>query len=103
MNKEEILEKSRRENKNRDEMERAVHIEGESFSVLFIFLLGLVLICWKQHHGMPAADVFSMIWISCAANRLYRLTKRRSVSDIITLLISLAFLGWNLVQFFTQG
>ncbi|WP_298031992.1 DUF6442 family protein [uncultured Dysosmobacter sp.] len=103
MNKEEILEKSRQENRNRDEMERAVYIEGESFSVLFVFLLGLVLIHWKRLHGLPTADVFSMFWISCVANRLYRLTKRRSISDVITLLISLAFLVWNLVQFFTQG
>lgn len=103
MDKEEILEKSRRENKNRDEMERAVYIEGESFSVLFVFLLGLVLIYWKRYRGLPTADVFSMFWMSCVANRLYRLTKRRSASDVITLLISLAFLVWNLVQFFTQG
>ena len=103
MNKEEILEKSRRENKDRDEMERAVYIEGESFSVLFVFLLGLVLIHLKRCRGLPAADVFSMFWMSCVANRLYRLTKRRSISDVITLLISLAFLVWNLVQFFTQG
>ena len=35
--------------------------------------------------------------------RLYRLTKRRNTSDVVTLLISLAFLAWNLVRYFTQG
>lgn len=34
MEKEKILEKSRRENENRDEMERTITIEGESFSLL---------------------------------------------------------------------
>lgn len=28
---------------------------------------------------------------------------RRSRSDLVTLLISLAFLAWYLVQFFTEG
>ena len=41
-----------------------------------------------------------MFWVSCVANRLYRLTQRRDVSDVVTLLISLAFLGYNLVKFF---
>ncbi len=36
-------------------------------------------------------------------NRVYRLARRRNTSDIVTLLISLAFLAWNLVRYFTQG
>lgn len=103
MEREEILRKSRAENKNQDERERTVRIEGESFSLIFVFLMGVLLMVWKQAHGLPAADVLAMFWISCAAGRLYRLTKRQSVSDIVTLLISLAFLVWNLVQFFQQG
>ena len=34
MDREEILEKSRRENRERDEMEREVRIRGESFSLM---------------------------------------------------------------------
>ena len=45
----------------------------------------------------------AMFWASCVGNRLYRLTKRRNTSDVVTLLISLAFLAWNLVRYFTQG
>lgn len=103
MNKAEILEKSRRENRGQDERERSVQLQGESFSLLAVLGLGLVLAAWKQFHGTPAADVLSMFWGACAANRLYRLTQRRSASDIITLPLSLAFLAYNLVQFFTQG
>nr|WP_326186317.1 DUF6442 family protein [uncultured Oscillibacter sp.] len=103
MEREEILRKSRAENKNQDERERTVRIEGESFSLIFVFLIGVLLMAWKRVHGLPAADVLAMFWASCAASRLYRLTKRRNGSDIVTLLISLAFLAWNLVQFFQQG
>ena len=41
-----------------------------------------------------------MFWTACVANRVYRLTLRRDTSDIVTLLISLALLIWNLVKFF---
>lgn len=103
MEREEILRKSRKENKNQDERERMVRIEGESFSLIFAFFMGVILMLWKRTHGLPAADVLAMFWTSCAASRMYRLTKRRNLSDIVTLLISLAFLVWNLVQFFQQG
>ena len=43
MEKQEILEKSRRENQKGDERERTIRMEGESFSLLFVFLMGLIL------------------------------------------------------------
>ena len=100
MERQEILEKSRRENRNGDERERTIRIEGESFSLLMALLMGLVLLAWKRAHGLPDEDVLCMFWTACVANRLYRLTRRRNASDIVTLLISLAFLGYNLVKFF---
>ena len=42
MEKQEILEKSRRENQKGDERERTIRMEGESFSLLFVFLMGLI-------------------------------------------------------------
>ena len=100
LRKEEILSRSRRENRNGDEREKTVRIQGESFSLIFVFVLGIVLLGWKRAHGLPDEDVLAMFWVSCVANRLYRLTQRRDVSDVVTLLIFLAFLGYNLVKFF---
>ena len=94
MEKQEILEKSRRENQKGDERERTIRMEGESFSLLFVFLMGLIL---------PHEDVLTMSWTACVANRVYRLARRRNTSDIVTLLISLAFLIWNLVKFFQMA
>ena len=100
LSREEILSRSRQENRKGDERERTIRVEGESFSLLFALLMGLILLFWKRAHGLPDEDVLAMFWVSCVANRLYRLTRRRNVSDIVTLLISLAFLGYNLVKFF---
>ena len=82
--KEEILARSRRENRGGDERERTVRIQGESFSLIFVFLMGLVLLAWT----------------ATAAGRIYRLAQRRNTSDMVTLAICLAFLGYNLVKFF---
>ena len=103
MEKQEILEKSRRENQKGDERERTIRMEGESFSLLFVFLMGLILLTWKRVHGLPHEDVLTMFWTACVANRVYRLARRRNTSDIVTLLISLAFLIWNLVKFFQMA
>ena len=100
LSREEILARSQRENRNGDEMERTVRIQGESFSLIFVFLTGIALLAWKRTHGLPDEDVLSMFWTACVANRLYRLTRRKSASDVATLLISLAFLVYNLVKFF---
>ena len=100
LSREEILEKSRQENRKGDERERTIRVEGESFSLLFTLLMGLILLFWKRAHGLPHEDVMCMFWTACVANRVYRLTRRRDTSDIVTLLISLAFLVWYLVKFF---
>ena len=100
LRREEILSRSQRENRNGDEMERTVRVQGESFSLIFVFLLGIVLLGWKRAHGLPDEDVLAMFWVSCVANRLYRLTQRKNTFDLVTLLLSLAFLAWNLVKFF---
>ena len=98
--KEEILARSRRENRGGDERERTVRIQGESFSLIFVFLMGLVLLAWKRAHGLPAEDVLIMFWTATAVGRIYRLAQRRNTSDAVTLAICLAFLGYNLVKFF---
>ena len=48
MNKEEILAKSRKENVLQDEMERTVRIEGESFSLILVFLVGVVIVIFNR-------------------------------------------------------
>ena len=103
LSREEILEKSRQENRKGDERERTIRVEGESFSLLFTLLMGLILLFWKRAHGLPHEDVMCMFWTACVANRIYRLTRRQDTSDIVTLLISLAFLVWYLVKFFQMG
>ncbi len=103
MDKNEILEKSRKENQNQDEMERIVRIEGESFSLALTLLVGLLLFSYNRLHDLPSDTIFIMFWTSCVSNRLYRLTKRKSASDLITMIISLVILVFYVVKYFSQG
>lgn len=103
MDKDEILEKSRKENKSQDEMEKQITIEGESFSLFFTLMAGVILYSYNRLHDLPSDTIFIMFWTSCVSNRLYRLTKRKSTSDLITLIISLVILVFYVVKYFSQG
>ena len=72
MDKEKILEKSRKENQGQDEMERQIRIEGESFSVVLTLCLGLFLLTWKMLHGEEYHDILAMFWCTTTGCALYR-------------------------------
>ena len=103
MDKDKILEKSRKENENRDEMERTITIEGESFSLAFTLMAGLAIVAYNHFHNLSSDSVMIMFWTSCVSSRLYRLTKRKNASDLVTMIISLVILVFYVVKFFTQG
>lgn len=103
MNKDDILEKSRRENAGQDEMEKTIRIEGESFSLTLTLMMGLILVIFNHLRGLSSNAVFIMLWTSCVSRQLYRLTKRREKWDLVLLIASLAFLLFYVVKYFTQG
>ena len=103
MEKQEILEKSRRENQKGDERERTIRMEGGVLQPALRVFDGPDSADLEAVHGLPHEDVLTMFWTACVANRVYRLARRRNTSDIVTLLISLAFLIWNLVKFFQMA
>ena len=53
MEKQEILEKSRRENQKGDERERTIRMEGGVLQPALRVLMGLILLTWKR--SMAAA------------------------------------------------
>ena len=103
MDKDKILEKSRKENETQDEMEKTIRVEGESFSLALTLLVGLLLFSYNRLHDLPSDTIFIMFWTSCVSNRLYRLTKRKDISDLITMMISLVILVFYVVKYFSQG
>ena len=103
MNKDEILEKSRRENAGQDEMEKTIRIEGESFSLTLTLMMGLILVIFNHLHGLASDQVLIMFWTSCVSRQLYKLTRRREKWDLISLMISLVLLVFYVVKYVSQG
>ena len=101
MEKQEILEKSRRENENQDERERIIRIQGESFSLIFVFGIGLLLTTWKMAHGIPVGDILSMFWACSLGCYLYKAVNLKQRSQLLLALVCLAFLVYNLVRYMT--
>ncbi len=99
MDKEKILAKSRQENKNQDEMERQIRIEGESFSILITMLIGIFLLGWKFAHGEEYHDILAMFWCTSTGCALYRWVIRGQKSQSGIFLLSLALLIYNLVKY----
>ena len=99
MEKQEILEKSRRENKSQDERERIIRIQGESFSLIFVFGMGLLLTTWKMAHGIPVDDILSMFWACSLGRCLYRAVNLKQRSQGVLALLCLAMVVYNLVRY----
>ena len=97
-----ILARSQREDRKGDGMERTVPMEGESFSLIFIFLMGIVLLAWKRLHGLPDQDVLAMFWsyISLEAWGKYRASDQTVflTSTVLAAVSSLCFLACYVLE-----
>ena len=59
MDKNEVLSRSQKENQAGDEREKTIRIQGESFSLIFVFGIGLLLTTYKLINHIPVGDILS--------------------------------------------
>ena len=102
MDRDEILKKAQAGKIGMDEREQQVL--GLSFGIggILTVLLCVALTVARLINGQDAYDYTAIVFLYRAGTELhlYWKTRRRDTFDIVTLLVSLAFLVWNLVQFF---
>ena len=103
LSKEEILARSQQENKNGDEMEKTVRIQGESFSLIFVFAVGLALTSYKLWRGLPVGDILAMFWACSLGCSLYKAVNLRQKSQAGIAIFCLVMVVWNLVRYIPQG
>ena len=99
LDKQEILARSRRENKNFDEREKSIRIQGESFSLIFVFGVGLALASYKLAVGLPVGDILAMFWACSLGCSLYKAVNLKSRSQGGIALFCLAMVVYNLVKY----
>lgn len=99
MDKNEILSRSQKENQSGDEREKTIRIQGESFSLIFVFGIGLLLTTYKLMNHIPVGDILAMFWacsFGCSAYKAVNL-KQKSQGGIAV--FCLAMMVFNLVRY----
>lgn len=109
MDKNEILEKSRREyyNKVDDERDIMVNLKARSWGLYAILILGIVTFLYNRAcRGLFTGELFILLWGYLAVSRLYRAVKDKEKGRWANwgiFLLTLCFLVNDLVVFFAQG
>lgn len=105
MKKEEILQKSKRENLWQDERSKQVEIKSQNYAALIGSFILLIVICWKEFHKLPCNDLKGIFGIQFSLSIIYKYkynkTENKSylVSGIMLLFGSSVFL----LDFFING
>ena len=90
MTKEEILEKSRKENKNGDERDKKVLSDAVKYSYAAMAVCSAFFAFIRSRQGFPAMDLPAVCCVSVCVNFLYRYGKTKERSSLVTALIMLA-------------
>ncbi|MBU3217249.1 DUF6442 family protein (plasmid) [Clostridium estertheticum] len=104
MNKEEILEKSKRENLWEDERTKQVKNKAENYAESIGTFILLFVTLWKMYHKMPHNDLMAIIGIEIAIASLYKYKNKTEkklylVTGVMMLFASIIFL----LDFFING
>ena len=89
MTKEEVLSKSRKENKNGDEMEKKVLNDATKFSYIAMVVFSAIFAFIRAEQGDPIMDLPAICCASVCANFLYRFIKTREKLNVIIAIITL--------------
>ncbi len=100
MTKEEILAKSRTENKNGDEMEKKVLSDAMKFSYIAMISSAAVFAMVRSEQGYPMMDLPAICCASAFANFMYRYVKTKEKSNLMVAAIALVIAIISTIRFF---
>ena len=102
MDKNEILEKSRKENNVRDEREKQISSYAQNANLLILMIVGIIIIIFDTIHDIDISGIMSMFWAGCLGEYIYKYIKTKEKSSIIIMIICVIFLIKNLVEHFSM-
>ena len=102
MEKEEILEKSRNENKNQDLVEVEIIKKSSSISLLVVSILCTIFTIFEVHIGAKGYFAFQAIMFATVASQyIYKSVKLKRKSDIIcAILESIATISFTIMYIY---
>lgn len=104
MNKENILERSRKENKNGDEREKQVDLASYAYGAIFLIVSFVALVITKiLVKGNGINDILFMFEMYISALFLYKYKKLKTKSNLIWFLVWIFASLINLYLFIVRG
>ena len=105
LDKDEILEKSRNDNKNQDERERFVLSKSPYFGLMALFTVSTILAFYRKF-GLSGASISDLLALDCAALFGMELHQAVQLKRLHSALFALGFLVMTILQladYMTQG
>ena len=103
MEQENLLEQNQKAASPQPEKKLPIPLHGETFNLIFVFVVGIVLSILKRNQGLPSGDVLAMVWACALGCFLFRVVNGKRKLDSSLALFSLVMLAFNLYQYFTLG
>ena len=100
MTKDDILEKSRKENKNGDERDKKIMSDAIKFSYIIMVLFAAVFAFIRSQQGYPMMDLTAVCCASVSSNFIYRFIKTKEKSHLMIALITLVAGIYATIRFF---
>ena len=102
MKKEEILQKSREENKRSDERSRYVEMQGANFAMGVLCILWAIMYLFAPLDEIAQVAIGLMVTVTCLANWGFQLLKNKTKSSISFTAIFLIGSAFFLIRFFNE-
>ena len=83
MKKEEILQKSREENKRADERSRYVEMQGANFAMGILGIMWVAMYLFAPLDEIAQAAIGLMVTVTCLANWGFQLLKNKTRSSVL--------------------
>lgn len=99
MNKEEILKRSQTENMLGDEREKQIRLESDTFSLIFMLAVILVLTTVNYIKGLPADGFLSIFWASILGRYCLLFYRHRKAYHGIISLAAAALCVANIMEY----
>ena len=100
MNKEEILKKSRQENRCGDEMELQVKDKSMMWSYIVMVLMATIFTIIRSEQGLPMMDLSATVCASICAAMTYRFIKAKDKQHLVIAIITLIVAVMATIRFF---
>lgn len=99
MNKEEILSKNRADNLFLDEYDKQKKCKGQSFGLLLMLLLCVMMLALKTFAHQDTSDIVTIVWGVLFSVMAYRAYTEKDKASLVIAGFSFVFMVYDFIKF----